>query len=467
MLFTEPLFFLFFAVVFCTYWSLRRDRSRKLWLLASSYAFYAAWDWRFLFLILTSTVVDYLAALGMGSADSERVRRRWLQLSLLANLGLLGFFKYFDFFVESASSVLSMLGAAPLRSYGIVLPVGISFFTFQTMSYSMDVYRRRMEPNRDFADFALFVSFFPQLVMGPILRARSFLPQLRTHQRLADVRFKPLLALFLIGFVKKACISDNIAPLVDSVYADPAAHDVLALWTAMLYYAVQLYCDFSGYTDMAIAVAGLLGFQVAKNFDFPLLAADVSDFWRRWHISFSSWLRDYLYFPMGGSRGSSLATSRNLLVTMLLSGLWHGAGLHFIWWGALNGLALVAHRAWGRARVVPGPLRMLVGRLGVPLTFLWFAFTLIYFRAASVSEAWGVSRAIVLLDSAGTTGFGPWVLVWLPPLALAHYCAREVDIPARAARLPNAIFAAVLGVATGLALAFVRTDYRPFIYFQF
>jgi len=467
VLFTEPLFFGFFVLVFGGYWLTSSHRARKALLLAASYVFYSAWDWRFLFLILASTTIDFVAARRMASSETQGTRKRWLLVSLGANLGLLGFFKYFNFFIESTNSVLSLFGEASLRTYGIILPIGISFYTFQTMSYSIDVYRRRLEPTRDFLDFALFVGFFPQLVMGPILGAKTFLPQLDTPKHFGDVRFKALLTLFAIGFVKKACVSDNIAPLVDSVYAASDRHDVLSIWIAALYYSVQLYCDFSGYTDMAIAVAGMLGYRVDLNFAFPLLARDVSDFWRRWHISFSSWLRDYLYFPLGGSRGTELATHRNLMLTMLLSGLWHGAGMHFIVWGGLNGLALIAHRVYRASVLVPRAVRRLCAASGVLLTFYWFSLTLIFFRSTSIAQALGVSRAFVLFRSDGDQTLSPWTLAWFLPLVGAHLTAYRVDPCERAARLPDPAFAVVLGVVISLALTFVRTDYRPFIYFQF
>ena len=467
MLFTEPLFFAFFLVVFLAHWAIPGHRARKILLLVASYAFYAAWDWKFLFLILASTLVDFLAAPRIASAPGVRARKLWLLLSLCANLGMLGFFKYFNFFIESTNELLSVFGVEGMRTFGIILPIGISFYTFQTMSYSIDVYRRRLEPVRDFWDFALFVGFFPQLVMGPILRAKTFLPQLPTKRRFRDVRFKPLLTLFLIGFVKKACVSDNIAPLVDTVYADPASFDVLSIWIACMYYAVQLYCDFSGYTDMAIAVAGMLGYHVALNFDFPLLARDVSDFWRRWHISFSSWLRDYLYFPLGGSRGGRFATHRNLMITMLLSGLWHGAGMHFVVWGGLNGVALIFHKLYLETTAVPALVRRFFATIGIFLTFWWFAFTLIYFRSQSTMEALGLSKAFVFFRSAGRDALSPWTLIWFLPLLLAHVIARRTDPPAQANKVPDALFAIALGIAIALAVSFVRTDYRPFIYFQF
>ena len=380
MLFTEPLFFPFMAVVWSVYWLLPTNRSRKIWLLIASYVFYGAWDWRFLLLIFGSTAVDYVVAMQMQATEGSR-RKRWLLVSLCTNLGLLGFFKYFNFFIESGNSLLSLFGDFEMRTFGILLPIGISFYTFETMGYSIDVYRRRMEPCREFWDFAVYVGFFPQLVMGPILRAITFLPQLETRKSFWNTPFRASITLFLIGFIKKACISDNIAPLVDSIYADVAGFDALTLVIAAFLYAVQIYCGFSGYADIAIGIAGLLGYHVAINFDFPFFASNISDYWRRWHINFSSWVRDYLYFPLGGSRGSEAQTDCNLMITMLLSGLWHGAGAHFIVWGGLNGIALVFHRFYGRVKGIPQFLRSLFARTGVALTFYWFVLSTIFFRA--------------------------------------------------------------------------------------
>jgi alginate O-acetyltransferase complex protein AlgI len=466
VLFTEPLFFLFFVVVFAVHWILRGHRARKVWLMLASYVFYGCWDWRFLFLILASTAIDFGVARAMATSEGGQ-RKRWLLVSLCTNLGLLGFFKYFNFFIESTNSLLALIGDTELRTYSIILPVGISFYTFQTMSYSIDVFRKKLEPIDDFWDFALFVSFFPQLVMGPILRAKGFLPQLDRVRRYADVRFAPLLTLFVFGFIKKACISDNIAPLVDALYADPAAYDSLGVFITCTFYAVQLYCDFSGYTDMAIAVAGMVGFHVPLNFDFPLLAGNVSDFWRRWHISFSSWLRDYLYFPLGGSRQGEGKTVRNLMITMLLSGLWHGAGGHFVVWGGLNGVALTVHRWYGQARLVPGLVRRGVSALGWPLTVWWFAYTSIFFRAQSIPEALDVGAAFAFLGTSGTESVHALALLWLVPLLAVHVLARRRDLPELAGRLPAPAFAAAYGVLGGLAVSFARIDYRPFIYFQF
>ena len=466
MLFTEPLFFAFFAIVFLAYWSLRDRNARKWLLLIASYFFYAAWDWRFCGLIFASTMIDFIVGLRLRDSADDR-RRFWVTVSVVTNLGLLGFFKYFNFFIESANSIFGHFELGGIRTLDIILPVGISFYTFQTMSYTIDVYRRRMEPISDFRDFALFVSFFPQLVMGPILRGASFIPQLDEEKRFDAVPVRPLLTLFLFGFVKKACISDNIAPLVDSFYSSPAAYDAASTWIVVGFYAIQLYCDFSGYTDMAIAVSGLLGYRVDLNFDFPFFARNITDFWRRWHISFSSWLRDYLYIPLGGSRVSEGRIYSNLMLTMLLSGLWHGAGWTFITWGALNGLGLAVHRFYQKNDRVRSPLDRLFSVIGWPLTFFWFAFTLIYFRAPTFGEAWAVTGGLVAKHASADLAINPAYALWFVPLLVAHWISWRSQITARTEFIPGPIFALGYGILWAMAMAFVRLEYRPFIYFQF
>jgi alginate O-acetyltransferase complex protein AlgI len=327
VLFIEARFIGFFAAVFLVHWALRHNGARKAFLLAVSYVFYGFWDWRFLSLIAVSTAIDYVAALKIPSAGSAGERRAWLVSSLAANLGILGFFKYFNFFVDSAAVALAAIGIdVGRRTLEIILPVGISFYTFQTMSYTVDVYRGQLRPCRRFLDVALFVAFFPQLVAGPIVRAREFLPQLETPRRLAAVEVRPLCVLFLVGFVKKACIADNLAPFADPYFQNPGAYTAASAWLALILFSIQIYGDFSGYSDMAVALAGLLGYRIPRNFRNPYLSSNIAELWRRWHITLSTWLRDYLFVPLGGfRRHSRLATGRNLLITFALGGLWHGA----------------------------------------------------------------------------------------------------------------------------------------------
>lgn len=468
MIFTEFRFLGFFLLVFCMHWALRGERARKVWLLLCSYAFYAAWDWRFLGLILGSTLIDYLAGLRIADSSEAKTRKRWLQVSLLANLGILGFFKYCDFFLASTASLLQTLGfEANLPVLELVLPVGISFFTFQTMSYSLDIYYRRLEPTRSLLDLSLFVGFFPQLVAGPIVRAADFLPQLRQSPRFKDVAVKSALFLFLSGFIKKACISDNIAPFVDAYFADPSLYAASAAWIAVPGYAVQIYCDFSGYSDMAIACAALLGYRLCLNFDGPYLALSIRDFWRRWHISLSSWLRDYLYIPLGGSRGTAFSTQRSLALTMLLGGLWHGASWNFVLWGGLHGLALAVHRAWDHGWGKRLPQSMIRNAVSMALTFWFVCVCWILFRAQDFATAGVTLRSFLLFQSEGVERLDAnWWILFLV-LFGAHRLAMHLRTKPLIERTPAWLFSIGYGILFALAFAFMVVDHPPFIYFQF
>lgn len=341
MIFSSWLFAAFFLVVFTAYWSLRTRTSRHILLLVASYIFYMTWNPWLVTLIVGSTLLDYSVALGLEKLPTQRHRKLLLTASILGNLGILVLFKYADFFIVSLRTMLESAGIhTNLSTLSLILPVGISFYTFQTLSYTIDVYRREIPATRSLIDFALFVAFFPQLVAGPIVRASDFLPQLATVKRFNWDRLSSATVLFLIGLTKKVLIADNLATLVDPVFAQPERYVTRDLWIAMFCYGGQIFCDFSGYTDMAIAVARAMGFDLCENFRSPYLATSLPDFWRRWHISLSTWLRDYLYIPLGGSRFSRWLTYRNLMITMLLGGLWHGASWTFVVWGAIHGLAL-------------------------------------------------------------------------------------------------------------------------------
>src|SRR3984893_7965021 len=288
MLFVEFRFFWFFLVVFSVYWSLRDNRPRKIWLLICSYIFYAAWNWKFLFLLMGSSVLDYFVGMMLTRTKSPAGRRGWLLLSLCANLGTIAFFKYYNFFVSSAADLLAWLGLpASVHTLNIILPVGVSFYTFHSMSYTIDVYRGKMRAVSSLLDVACFIGFFPQMVAGPIVRAFAFLPQLQSLREFSNVDVRGSLVLFLTGFIKKACIADALAPSVDRYFEAPWSFDSTSAWVGLLFYAIQIYCDFSGYTDMAIACARLLGYELAVNFRFPYMARNVADFWHRWHISLS------------------------------------------------------------------------------------------------------------------------------------------------------------------------------------
>ena len=467
MLFTELRFVLFFVVVFGVHWALRWDGARKSWLLLASWSFYAAWDARFLGLILLSTLVDYVAALRIAATDDPGRRRGWLLVSLLTNLGILGVFKYFDFFADSAVQLAGWLGIdlGPV-ALELVLPVGISFYTFQTLSYTLDVYRGQLQPNRSLRDVALFVAFFPQLVAGPIVRASEFLPQLQVPRRFAAVDWRPLLGLFLVGWFKKACLADQVAPVVDAVFADPSAYAALDLWLGAALYAVQIYGDFSGYSDMAIATAGMLGYALPKNFDAPYLAANVSDFWRRWHISLSSWFRDYLYVPLGGNRRSAPRTYANLGLVFLLCGLWHGAAWPFVLWGLYHGALLIVERlaGWSRRTSTAPPARV--------VTLLAVLVGWVLFRSPDVSTALHyVSGMLGVPGDIGEAGgeqlAGSWWWL-LAVFGIGHHLAADPRWVRRwEGWLPDWLYAVAYGVAVAVLLPWAATGYQAFIYFQF
>ena len=468
MIFTEYRFLLFFAAVWCVHWALRSNNARKWWLLVVSYGFYSVWDWKFLSLIVVSTLADFVAGRRIHESTSPGRRKAWLLFSLFVNLSLLGTFKYLGFFVDSANTLLEWMGlGTSLPVLEVILPVGISFYTFQTLSYSLDIYYRRLEPVDKLLDLATFVAFFPQLVAGPIVRAADFLPQLRERRLFPEARTRALLILFLVGFFKKACVSDNITTYVDAFYSAPDQFGFLASWMGMILFSIQIYCDFSGYSDMAIACAGLLGYELRLNFDFPYLRSNIQEFWRTWHMSLSSWLRDYVYVPLGGNRGGRWATNRNLLYTMLIAGVWHGAGWTFVAFGAAHGLALVAYREYRRAIPAPespGALRTTLAVIG---NFLFVTYAWVFFRASDFSSAWIVTKNSVGLGGpdGGHVVLGPFVIFLA--LAALHFLAWRRVLRPWLESAPAWSFSVAYGVAFPVVLTLMNGAVQPFIYFQF
>lgn len=474
MLFNTLDYALFFGVVFVVSWLLARARKlRVLFLLAASYYFYANWDVRFLPLIWASSTADWLLGNAIARAKSERVRRQWLGATVVLNLGVLGIFKYFNFGVDSARQLLQALGYNPPEiALQIALPVGISFFTFESMSYVIDIYRRDIEPHPSYFEYLTFVAFFPHLVAGPIVRPRDLLPQLSGPARFSPTEGSEGLWLIALGLLKKVAIGDYLAlNLVDRVFDAPAQYSALECYAAVLGYSVQIYCDFSGYTDVAIGSALLLGVRFPKNFDAPYKAASITEFWRRWHISLSTWLRDYLYIPLGGNRRGRFRTYVNLMLTMLLGGLWHGANWTFVVWGGIHGAALAVERAFGhkqRGNQRPGgpltPKRVLL----VVVTFHVVAAAWIFFRAESFEKA-----ALFWSRLASLTTYHPnldgRILAVLAAGLASHY------VPERWYEKAKATFTRLPAPAQGLALigaAFVlkqmaSAEAVPFVYFQF
>jgi D-alanyl-lipoteichoic acid acyltransferase DltB (MBOAT superfamily) len=458
MLFNSTVFLGFFAGVYALYLLLaRHHRAQNGLLLVASYVFYGWWDWRFLGLIALSTAVDYTVGLALERSASPVRRLRLVQLSIATNLGLLGVFKYFDFFADSLADLAAGLGLAlhPV-TLDVVLPVGISFYTFQTMSYSIDVYRGRIPAARSPLDFALFVAFFPQLVAGPIERARRLLPQISRPRRITADRVHDALFLLSWGYFKKVVVGDGAGRLADHIFGHYAVYDSLDLTLGVLAFSVQIYADFSGYSDIARGLARLLGFDLVVNFRLPFFARSPRDFWRRWHVSLSQWLRDYLYIPLGGNRSGRWRTLRNLTLTMLLGGLWHGAAWHFAIWGGYHAVLLAAYRLWPRLE-----------RGGVPLMLLLSTAGWLIFRAESMEQLLYFACGVGVTPSPVSGRFA-WDLAFfsLPLLAVELWQHRRGDLlaPARAP-LPAqmALHAALL---VGIAV-FGSREPVEFLYFQF
>lgn len=461
MNFVQLEYLLLLALVALATARLARPRHRKLLLLAASYYFYCYWDWRFAGLLVFSTLLDYSAGQLIWRAASQRVRRAALGASLVGNLGLLGFFKYFNFFIESAQAILEPFGLH-VGTLDIVLPIGISFYTFQTLSYSIDVYRGRIAACGNLLNFAIYVAFFPQLVAGPIVRAAELLPQIDRMLRPRGDQLYTALTQLLRGFVKKVLIADNLAGMVDPVVAAPEAFAWPTLALALLAYAGQIYGDFAGYSDIAIGSARLLGFELPQNFRHPYLAASPGDFWRRWHITLSSWLRDYVYIPLGGNRGGRWETYRNLMVTMTLGGLWHGASWNFVLWGGWHGFVLCLTRHWERAAATGSAARVL--RWGLTFGAVLFGWTL--FRTTDLAH-WQRLWQQLLWPVDG--------LLWLPPLPLAALMLLIIEhlvwaSPARdllRLRPERRLTPWLVGMALAALALYAPTDFRPFVYFQF
>jgi len=462
MIFSDWKFFVFFLVVFAVYWAISNNFLQKLWLLAASIVFYAAWDWRFLGLVFLVVANTFAVTLLVAATENERRRKTILTVGIVVSLSVLGLFKYYNFFIDSLRQILPI----EPRIASLVLPVGISFYTFHSLSYMIDTYRRRIVPTRNLVDVALYILFFPQLVAGPIVRATDLLPQMREARSYAAVEFRYFLALFLIGYFKKAVVSDGVSPLVDAFYAHPENYGGIDALIATIFYAIQIYCDFSGYTDMAIAVAGMLGFRLRINFNHPYLAANATDFWRRWHISLSSWLRDYLYIPLGGNRGSFLFQARNIMITMLLGGLWHGANWTFVVWGGLHGVGLVAHRIWQRVRGAASGAAMPYTLWGNLLTFVFVWFAWIFFRAPNFTNAAAVLGRFRHWPEPALMTTGHFSLV-LALLAALHVLFYRIDLRSVTGRLNPTAFACGYGAAVAIILPFVNVTVQPFIYFQF
>jgi alginate O-acetyltransferase complex protein AlgI len=496
MSFVSWQFALFFAAVLAGLKLMPTRSSRQLLLLVANAIFYGSGTTWHLLVLGAPALVDYACAVRIEDAPDERDRKRWLLVSLVTNLGLLAYFKYANFFADNIAAVF---GTSAAR-LDVALPVGISFFLFKTMSYTIDVYRREIPACRSLWRYAMFVSFFPELVAGPIVRASVFLPQMERTLALSWQRAAAGLQIVLLGISKKLLVADRLATFVDPVFASPAAYTQSTVICAVMAYSLQIYCDFSGYSDIAIGVARIIGFDLPENFDMPYLATSITDFWRRWHMTLSQWLRDYLYIPLGGNRRGEWRTYVNLMLTMLLGGLWHGASWTFVLWGMLHGVALAAHKLFRRgAGNDPGRRSPAITVASWLVTYAFVCVAWVFFRASDFATAALVLRKIVGLAPGGATWlYLPfWILV--PIVAAAHVlgagAARRVSRPVPAGgpdREPLALGERVIASRphpqsglyvllgrSGFTSAFVLTAWltmlylfaplhtSPFIYFQF
>jgi alginate O-acetyltransferase complex protein AlgI len=475
VLFPTVTFAIFFAIVLPLNWLLLPEgRSWRVFIIAASYFFYGYWNWRFTALLAIVTVWNQLWGLTIHRQRQDPLRRAALALAIAGDLAILGYFKYYDFFLLSAKNVLGDFGIHLSPAFlAITLPVGVSFFTFQSMSYVIDIYRKQLEPVR-FIDFAVYVSFFPHLVAGPIVRASEFLPQLREKKDPRRVDASRAFFLIMAGLFKKMVLADFLSThIVEPVFGVPAQHSALEALLGIYGFAVQIYCDFSGYTDIAIGLALLLGFRFPQNFDAPYTARSIQDFWRRWHMTLSRWLRDYLYVPLGGNRGSATETYRNLMLVMLLGGLWHGASWTFVAWGGLHGAYLVAEHIRTKQRHARGlpaqldtPRARLVQRL---VTFHLVCLAWVFFRAETFHDALTLIGRLFVGWSHASPLVKPSVLLAIAVGIGMQYIPRMTIERMQEAfsRLKPAMMGLTLGVGLLCIDALGPVGVSNFIYFAF
>jgi alginate O-acetyltransferase complex protein AlgI len=473
----------FFVVVAAIYWALPRHRWRMTWLLLASCAFYMSWHPWLILLIVGSASVDYIVALRLEHVSSLLKRRLLLACSIGVNLGLLGFFKYTNFLLDSANSLFTLFGSDyhwPLFD-NLLLPLGISFYTFEAISYVVDVYNGKLRPVRSLLDYALFIMFLPHLAAGPIVRPRDFLPQLHRRKRFDWYRGVVGVTIILVGLFKKVVIADHLAPIAQATFENPEHWSSAAAWLGILAYAMQIYGDFSGYSDIAMGLAHLLGFKLPQNFAMPYFSQNIAEFWRRWHMSLSSWLRDYVYIPLGGSRGGTWATYRNLMATMLLGGLWHGPSWTYVFWGGYHGLLLAIHRAFAARNAERGTrneedpsklghsLRTPSSALRVLVTFVCVCIGWVFFGPHSFGCACTLLSRMVWPTAGRHFDFATTflVLLCLAVMFVAHCVGTFTDVRQFWRRSPAPVMGSALAVLLLLILLLFPDFSVGFIYFQF
>jgi len=471
MVFFDLEYLIFFPFVFFMVWYVfpNQERTKQIFLLIASYYFYMSWDYRFGALILLSTALDYWVGLKLGKEERKNYRKILLYFSLFANLVcILGFFKYYIFLASNLNSVSRLIGDSDLLPiYNIILPAGISFFTFQSLSYTIDVYNRKIPVENDFVRFALFVSFFPQLVAGPIVMAKTFLPQLLVPRELNKIAFREGIRFFLLGYFKKAILSDHVARTVDTIYSNPGEYSWIALYIGAVLGGVQVYLDFSGYSDMAIGSAKLLGYDLPENFRLPFIASSVSDFWRRWHMTLNAFLRDHVYIPLGGSRVSEWKRKWNLWFTMFVSGIWHGANWTFVSWGSWNGFLYVSEE------ILSPPEKRKEPR-GIKKVLLHLLVWNVFFLGAVLFRSHNINNAIIHFQRMFTLAPGelrPFMwkafVITILCLGIGHWLGKKI-FEDKKWKAPNPIIEfALLPFVIVLFVVLTPENSVPFIYFQF
>ncbi|MHB8448280.1 MAG: MBOAT family O-acyltransferase [Rudaea sp.] len=469
MQFDSFTFVVFFAAVLVVYNALRGWSARKWFLLAASYVFYAAWNPLFLPLLVGSATLDFWIAQRIRAAAADAIRKRWIVTTLVVNLGVLGIFKYHAFLLANLAALLALAGLhyVPAR-LDIILPIGISFYTFHSLSYCLDIYRGKFAPTRNWRDYALYVAFFPQLVAGPITRFTQMREQIESPRRTTREGLAWGCALLVLGLFQKCVLADSVfAPVADGFFNAVAGASAATAWSGTLAFSGQIFCDFAGYSTCAIGAAMALGFVLPTNFRYPYAAIGFSDFWRRWHISLSTWLRDYLYISLGGNRRGEWRTYVNLMLTMLIGGLWHGAAWTFVIWGGLHGVYLAVER-FVRERLWPAAARshaLLRAGYGL-LTLLLVSLAWIWFRAPDAATAWQATSRLAAVSAPGASA-EQWLAVAAFAAVIAvHWLMRERDLKTVALRMPAALLGALLGAMLAL-IALSPGDNHAFIYFQF
>ena len=479
MLFNSIAYLLFLPIVFYLYWFVfnKNLRIQNFLILICSYVFYGWWDWRFLSLIALSTIVDYLVGLKIYNTNKKKEKKFYLWISIAFNLSLLGFFKYYNFFINSWVDMVSILGYNIKNTWtlNVILPVGISFYTFQTMSYSLDIYYKKVKPTKDFISFASFVSFFPQLVAGPIERASNLLPQVLLEREFRYEQGVKGLRLILWGMFKKVVISDSLAPVVNKIFENYTEFNGLTLLLGLIYFSFQIYCDFSGYSDIAIGTARLFGFKLMSNFKLPYFSRNIGEFWRRWHISLSTWFRDYLYIPLGGSKGGKWLSIRNIFIIFLISGFWHGANWTFIMWGFLHALFYVPLFLLGKNKqfitdiiaedkLLPSFKEL----LQMVTTFFLTIIAWVFFRSETIVDGFSYLFHMVSADNFGFIMYGGKnKIILLIAFLILEWFGRKRENWLQFDNQTPTIIRWSLYLSISFLVASFFGQPNPFIYFQF